>query len=491
MTLPNVTISKATFTTSQAPASSDGVLAIVACSSIGTVDTPGGYGRTDGIITAFGYGPLTEFAAYDIAVANQPVVLVKGTAGFPGAYGTITKTIASGASTVVATAATYPFDTYNASVTVTAAFTAGVTGGKYTYSVDGQENVSGEQALGTALTLTIPNTGLSFDLTGVFAVGDTWQVYTSRPKLSNTNITTALAALGVSRLPFEGCLIDCSATTSTVGLIDTILAAWEAKGVFKFAMFNSRFKTEPAASGETEAAYATALGLTYDTQTSIRVCVGADGARTASPITGWDLKRPTAMFIAARAMGTPIGEDPAYIGRGALIGARVSGTDGNPLDHDEDINPNLDAHRLMSLRTFAPGGPEGVYCCNANSIQPTGGAFPYLQHIRIMNRACTIAWAVLTRLLSVGVRKNPKKDPVTGAVTIFEPDASRIEDSVNEAMVQPLKGQVSAAKFTISRTDDLSAVPCIVTGTLSIVALAYIKGFQITSQFSKTIQTAI
>jgi hypothetical protein len=143
------------------------------------------------------------------------------------------------------------------------------------------------------------------------------------------------------------------------------------------------------------------------------------------------------------------------------------------------------------MRSFAPGGPQGVYITDANTIQPDGGSFPYLQHIRIMNRACEVAWAILTRFLSRGVRKNPKKDPVTGAVYIFEPDASMIEAAVNEALVEPLKGQVSDFRFSLSRTDDMSAVPCKVNAKVSIVALAYIKKFAVTAEYTKTITTSL
>lgn len=489
MSLPNVSISKNVFTTGQAPASTTGILAILAASSTGTANLPGGFSRTDLAVGSYGYGPLTDFFAYEVNVANNPALLIKGNASIAGAYGTIAKTIAS-SGTVVA-AASAPFDHYNVIVTITVGGTVGTDGIKYTYSLDGGASTSGITALGTATTLTIPNTGVSFTVGSVFTAGDTWQVFTSRPLLGNSDVSDSLAALGNTRLPYEGILIDCSATAVTVGLVDTILSGWEARGVFKFAILNSRFKTEPAATAESEAAYAAAMGAAYNTATSIRQCVGVDGAHVPSAITGWNIKRPTSLLLAARAMAIPIGEDPAYVTRGAILGAQISDSNGNPQDHDEDLSPNLDALRLTSLRSFAPGGPNGVYICNANTIQPSGGAFPYLQHIRIMNRACEIAWFTLTTQLSRGVRKNPKKDPVTGAVTIFEPDAALIDSIVNEALTQPLKGQVSSALFSVSRTDDLNAVPAIVTGVLSIVALAYIKGFTVQAQFSKTLTTAL
>lgn len=487
--LPSVGTTKNTFTTAQAPSSTVGILAIAACSSTGTALEPVGLTRSDLGVDAFGYGPLTDMGAYNIATANKPTVFLKGEETYAGSYSGLDTSGVEGTSVVTTSGA--PYDYYSVTVNIIDGGTIGVDGITFTWSVD-DTNTSGTTALGTASTYTIPNTGVTFDFAaGTLDDGDTWSVFTQRPLMNDTGVLAALTALSTARIPYEGVLVDSSCTTSTVGLVDTFLSGLEAKGQFKFVLLNSRFKAEPQPSAETEAAYATALGTQFGNQTSIRTCVGADGAHVPSQITGYNLKRPTSMLVASRAMATPIGTDAAFVALGPLPGAAIADANALPFDHDEDLFPNLDGLRLMALRSFAPGGPQGVYVCNANTMQPSGGAFPYLQHIRIMNQACTIAWAVLTTQLSRGVRKNPKADPVTGAVYIFEPDASAIESLVNDALVQPMKGQVTAAQFSLSRTDNMSVVPCIVTGVLSVVALAYIKGYAVQAQFSKTLQTAI
>lgn len=490
MTTPNVTISKNVFTTTQAPASTVGILAIAACSSTGTTLQPSSFARSDLAINAYGYGPLAEYAAYDISVANNPVVLVKGVAGVAGSYTGLNTSGKTGSSAV--TTSGTPYDTYYVLVRVVTGGTIGVAGITFTYSLDGGNTTSGTTALGTASSYTIPNTGVVFNFAaGTLVAADSWFVFTNRPLMDDTGVTAALAAIGMTRLPYEGILLDCSASASTVGLIDAILQGWEGNGVFKFALMNARYKLEPEPTAESEATYAAAMQTLFQNQTSIRVCVGGDGAHVPSLITGYNQKRPVSMLLGARAMSIPIGVDPAYVATGPINGAALSDTNGNPYDHDEDLYPTLDSLRLVSMRSFAPAGPQGAYITNANTIQPSGGAFPYLQHVRIMNRACEIAWFVLTTQLSRGVRKNPNPDPVTGAVYIFEPDAAAIESLVNDALVQPLKGQVSASLFSLSRTDNLNVVPCIVTGVLSIVALAYIKGYTVQSQFSKTLTTAV
>ena len=100
MSAPTVTISRNTFTTAQAPASSVGILAIVAASSTGTSNAPGGYARTDLAIDDYGYGALINFAGYNFSAAGKPTVLVKADTAYDGAMGTITKSFASGSQGV-------------------------------------------------------------------------------------------------------------------------------------------------------------------------------------------------------------------------------------------------------------------------------------------------------------------------------------------------------------------------------------------------------
>jgi len=488
MPLPSVTINKVQTNVGSAPASVAGVLAIIAGSQTGSQNLPASYSRSDTALSTFGYGPLVEYGAYVIDTANQPVVLLRSVQSQAATYGTITSNVTG--TSVPTAGATAPLEHYQVVVKIIAGGTIGVTGVTYQYALDGS-TFSGTQALGTLNTLTIPNSGVSFALSaGTLIAGDSWSVFTERALSTNADLGASLTALGNTRIAWEGVLIDGVFDTNTVGVVDTFLAGIEGQGQFKFALHNTRFKNEPEPTAETEAAYTTAVTTLVTGQTSIRMCVGADGGHLPSPITGLNLKRPTSLALAARAMSIPIGRDPAYVADGPCPGFRVFDAAGNPLDHDENLFPNLDGLRVTTLRTFAAGGPDGAYVTNANTIQATGGDFVYLQHIRVMNRACTIAWAQLTKQLSRGVSKNPKKDPNTGAVTILESDASAIEALVNGQLQQALKGQVSQSLFSLSRTDDLSVIPATVHALVSIVAKAYIKGYVVTSEFSKTLQIA-
>lgn len=488
MTIPSVDVEKADFQTGSVGPDPTGVMAFIAASAIGTPNVAGSYARDDLAFGDYGTGPLVEYASYTLQVGKKPVVLVKGGASIAATYTALTKAIVG---TCVPTAgASVPLDEYEPLVTIVGGGTVGTPGITYTYSLDGGDSQSGLQALGSATTLTIPKSGVSFALAaGTLLDGDSWYCFTTRPLCNDTDVAAALEALRVTRLPWEGVFVDSNFGTGTVGLVDTWAGGLEAVGQFHFFVLNTRHKNQPVPTAETESAYAAAMTTATATSASIRGCVGVDAADYTSTMTGWSQPRPTAMFLVARAALIPIGEDPAYVARGNVPDATIS-LNGNPRWHDEDLYPNLDSQRLVTLRSFSSPGPQGVYICNANVISPSGSDYLWLQHIRCMNRACSIVWQVLTGQLSIGVATKPA-DPQTGLVYIQEKDAARLDGLCNSALATPMKGQVTAVSSTLSRTDDLSSNSSSTAhATLAIVSLKYLKKFVVQSTFTKTISIA-
>jgi Protein of unknown function (DUF2586) len=491
MTLPSVTINKQTFNTGQAPPSGLGTMFFAAGAQTGTANQPALWSNTALALTQYGGGPLVEYGAYEIDVANAPAGLIRTTTSVAATHNLVTSV--TGGSAITVNNAFTPYEHYSVHVVFTQGGTVGTPGILYTYSVDNDTHTSGVQALGTANLLTIPGTGCSYSLgAGTIGTGDSFVDYTERALASDTDLPATFTALQNCLIPWEGIYIDSLVTSATVGLVDTWLQSLEKLGQFHFAILNSRFKTEPIPTAETEPAYLTAMTTTYANAVSSfgDVSVGADGGHVASAITGFFLKRPTGVLLTTRAALIAIGEDPAYVGRGELPGVTISNPGGNPFDHDEYLFPGLDSLRLTTLRSFAPGSEQGSYIGNANTMQPSGGDFPWLQLVRVMNAACTICWAQLTKNLSRGVRKQAPSVP-NGPVYIFEPDASSIEALVNDPLAIQLKGQVTDQRFSLSRQDDLSQNNAVVHGVVSIVSLFYLKNIQVQAEYSKTIQVAI
>lgn len=486
--LPSADIQKKDFQTGGAPPSSIGILAIIAAAATGTTNVPGSFARDDLAVDAYQYGPLTEYGSYHLQVAKKPVVLCKCAASVAGAYGSVTSDAKGGTSVVSTDGSVLPVDEFDFVLTIKTGGTIGVAGITYTDSHDNGDSTSGVKALGTQTSLTYSKSNIKINFgSGTLVAGATYRFFTTRPHPNDADLPASLNAMKLTRLPWEGVLIDAECGTGTVGLVDTWLQGLEALGQFKFALLNTRHKTEPVPTAEDETAYATAMTTIVQNSASIRLCVGADAADYVSTLTGISQPRPVSMFLGARAMQIPVGEDPAFVSRGNIAGASIADGNGNPRWHDEDLYPTLDDQRLVVMRSFAPGGPQGTYICNANVLSPSGSDYVWLQHVRTMNLACTIAWQRLSKLLSMGVGKQPP-DPTTGKVFILETDAQRIESYVNAGFSPALDGQVNGVSFTLARNDDLSAnAQSTVHGTVKIVALAYLKKFVVEAAFSKTI----
>lgn len=489
MTLPQVKVKKTQVGAGAAIQSSDGVLAILASASAGPFNSPGSF-STQALLTAtYPLGPLPEYGSYDINVSGRSVVAMRATASVAGARGTITKNVVG--SSVVTAAATNPFEHYAAQVAILQSGTVGTAGITFQYSLDGGTTVVGPLALGTATTLTIPNSGVAYALAaGTLLVGDNWSEFTERPLLNNSDISTSLAVLQTTRLPWEGVLIDCQYSSGTVGEIDTWLGSLEPNGQFHFAVINTRFLTEPTPTGETPAAYAAAMATLTGTDSTNRMCVGADGGHVVSLITGFDLKRPTALALCAMAMAvTPnIGTDPADVELGAVPDYQID-VNSNPNDWDEDLYQALDSLRLVTLRSFAPGGPQGVYITNSNVLVPNGSNIVWLPYLRVLNKGCSISWQVLTTQLNKGVRT--VLNTTTGGLNIDPRDKQSIEALVNDPLKRSLAGQVVATQFTIDPTQDISTPGTPINATVAIQGLFYIKGFNVTVGLVKAIASPL
>jgi hypothetical protein len=482
--LPNVEIKKSDFNTGVVTPSDEGVLAIIAPSEKGDMNVAALYTRTRTAFDDLGAGPLVEFAAYDMAVAHKPVLLVRADPSTPGAYGTITVTGAPTGPSVITAGTSEPLDDYDVLVTFLDDGTVGTPGIQYTYSLDGGKHTSKALDLGTLTTLTIDGTGVSFDLApGDVAADETVSVPATAPQLQSTDLADSLEALRVSASPWEVLLVVGDADDDMVNAIDLWLQDLETAGKYKFAIVNSRRRDR--LTPETESEYATAMQAAFASVATINVTVAADGGDLTSIITGVSQSRPTSLAVAARAMATDVSVDPAQKSDGSVPGFSITDERANPKYHDEYLHPGLDDLRLATLRSFA--GEPGVFITNAPILSPLNSDFVYLQHARVMNEIATVAYEALKTQLSKGVRKQRKAQP-GGQVYIVEEDAQAIESLVQVAVDKAAKGRTSGVRFDLSRDDDIgSNAGATITGELSVAALSYIKQIKVTAKFERSV----
>lgn len=488
MPVPSTKITKQDGNTGVVRPSPVGILAIIAPGT-GTANQVASYASPKAVFAAQGYTPLSDIASYVMNVTGNSVVCVPPTCSTSAAYSAMTLT-GTGTSVPSAHSGDAPLDDYNVLITVTLGGTVSTGPISYTYSLDGGQNTSAVQSLGTATTIAIPNTGIGVDLThtsNTLVTGDTITFTTTAARPSDSDLSTAYTALQSSSLPFEGILIFGTFDASAVSTIDTFLSGLESNGRYYHFYGNSSHK----AAATSEATYLTSMTSAYASASSIRGCIGADSVTIPNSIPGFavNMVRDAAIDIAARCMSIDVSADPAYVADGP-VGGFIYDTNGNPIHHDEMVFPGLDDIRLSPLRSFA--GFQGVYVNNANVISPNGSDYVFIQHVRVMNLACSLTFQVLTQQLSLGVEVAPNAQIGSG-VYITEADAQRIEALVNQQLngqlVKPKR--VSGALFVLSRTDDLSANSGeTLNGDVQISALRYVKKFAVNAFFVKTVSAA-
>lgn len=487
--IPNVKVTKSQQgQTGVVRPGADGVMAIIASSATGTQNQPATYTRPEDIVADAGNGRLSSFAAHTLGVTGNPVVAVNPTTAQAATYGAMS--VAGGGTSIPSAGATTPNDEWNVVILFTVGGTVGVAGAYYQVSLDGGDTYTAQQALGTASSIVIAGTGITVSLgAGTLITGQTISFVTTPAYPNTTDLVASLETLRVTGQPWDGVLLDTQGSTGSAAIaaqVDTWLAAMEKVGVFKFAVMSLPPKgLAPYAAAETEAAYATRLTPIIGAIDTPRVVVCAGGADMVEYFQGVKVRRPASLYIAAAIEAISIGTDPAAVANGPLTNATITDGRGNPKYHDEQIYPGLDALNISTLRSF-PGRP-GVFVTNARLPSAAGSDIVYVPHLRTMNKACTIAFQLLTDKLSLGVGKNPKPGP-NGAIYIAERDAASIEHYVNGTLSAQLRGQVADVDLTLSRTDDISSnAGATITATLSVEPLAYIKGFNTTATFVKSI----
>lgn len=484
MALPSLSFTRADGNTGSARSAPIGVFAIIAASASGTAAQPTSLTSKKQAITIFGHGVLTEDAAYLFDVANKSVVGVKVAASTDGTYGTLTTTGAPASTPSAITAGTSkPLDRFRVVVRFPVGGTVGTAGAMWQASLDGGKTFSAAAALGTANSITIPDTGVSLALgAGGLAAGETVSFTTTGPKASLADITPCLDALKATGLNFEAILIDSvEADAAMVNGIRTALSGYMSKGLSKRAIVNVRPKT----AVETGQAYIDALNIISSTaRTGTRVDVCADGSYVPSPVRGVSMWRPTSLVLAGRIAKIALGTDAGYVADGPVDGASLYDENGVSVAWDEAATPGLDDLGYVTLRSFARRA--GAFIGNPRVFSPIGSDFVFDQQERCMCVAEERAFDFLTDELSAKKRKDPVKGP-NGEVYLLEADVAEMEQKGTLDLKSILGKEVDDVRLKLSRVDDVGANSgAIVTASVEISSLVYLKGFAVTSRFVRS-----
>jgi hypothetical protein len=375
---------------------------------------------------------------------------------------------AAGTGPAVPTITASPADDYNVLLTVTTAGALGTS--QFTYSLDNGWSLSVTSFSGSTSAnvvspgggaYAIPNTGIVLTLSGTAVAGDTYQFTTCGPSASNTNITSAFAALESTFLSQAiysmGFIVNVNASASAWA---TEAATVQTAGT---ALFNAgvytRWFTEVPTVGTITASAGSVVVDSADTDSvltaqmasvsAIRAVGGAGDCLLTSGVTGLSLRRSASWVAAARAASVEASEDLGDVGKGGVTGVVY-------IFRDENATPALDAVGYTTLRKF-PGVP-GFYITGAHTCTVTTSDYFALTNARVVDRGCAIARLNTLPLVNSKV-PTTTRNGLSGVIT--EKKAQQIEGKLDSALATGLvdidPADAVAVSATVNRTHNILA----------------------------------
>lgn len=457
--------------------------AVVGCSSAGAIATPALATTPADLVTAFGYGPLVERAAWLLDKVGGPIVVCRATTATAGTASSVTAT-SGNTSTAVMTVSGNAADSYSVVVKVTragpdlAAVTAAVR-----ISLDAGVTYLPEVAVPTNGEVTIPYTGIAADFAdGTFVVGDTFTFTTSAPAFDAAGIGAAFDALRTTPYDHEYVHVAGASVAATFDRVVTELDESEAAGIYRWALLEARLPT----SGESVATWLGVLAGTspgFAGKTDSRIAIAAGGAKITSPVTGVKRTVSVGSLISARlallATAEPprrgISEHPGRVETGPVDGLLYGTGD---LVHDIRTNAGLDTNRFCGIQSIV--GRQDGYYCTAATRATTGSDYTEVQRTRLVLQAQRVALAELTSIL------NSDPDTVDGTGALSPDDAAAIDERITGALRRELVATrlAQSASARVNRTDDVLATGR-VRAAVAVKPPAYITELTATVGFSR------
>lgn len=410
-----------------------------------------------GIVIAIGAGTISTGA----------IVEIETTAPILASAGEVTDNTA-GTSTPTIDSSTHPNDDYEVYIEFVTGGTIGVTGITYKYSLDGGRSMSAVQALLTADSIIIPNSGgIKVDFSaGTIIAGDNLAFPTVAPRWNNTELGTALDALKASSINWRDLHIIGPLDPSAKAIIDAKFTSFENSGLFKTWHGNVRMPI----GDESEEDYFTSLESAWEDEFTVtgQICAGA--CDIVSGVSGRKYKRPISHAVVSKQASVKEHINIAAVkksdGGGPLPGVSIKDANGNPKHHDESTNPGLDDLRFTVLRTFSRR--QGVFVNRPRIFSSPGSDFYLVPHRQIMNLMKRVSREFLEERLSKPLRVSKTTGFIleTEALEIESGGRARLRDAL---LADPMASDVS---FTVNRNDNVLSTKKIRTQQRA-VPLAY------------------
>lgn len=468
----------------------------IGCAVGGTPNQPYATTNPTNLQTQFVGGPLVEAGGL-VCQAGNVCLAVSCPIATPGTAGAVQTDATNGSTAAV----TYTLDSTNGAwdwyyvkVVCVTSGTIGVAGIVLKVSLDAGRNYGSPLPLGTASTLylgqgslaspAVGGTGVQLNFgSGDLKAGDSWSFYTIGPQWDDSGVAAAFAAYFASQYAVAGVgsthVVGPCAGSSDISTIQTAQQTGTNGYVYQRAIVELRDALPPTAwggSGETEAAWMTALSTFVSGATAPRVDADAGWYNTPSAYANQagglpSYRRPGAWSHAVRRTQIPLQRRAGRVKDGPYANIVVNAS-ADPADgfiyHDERVTPGLNAARIGSLLTWPKKG-LGFFQCQEPLLSAPGSQFTELVIGNVLDAACDIGYAVGVEEVSddLKTQANGTLDPVDR-----QQFQNEIQTALNQGMIQtPLASAVTAI---VSSTQNVNATG-IIPVTISVLPRGYVN----------------
>lgn len=462
MTLPQVIITERDGALGVLPPSAGRLTAFVGCCRNGPLNQPATFARVPDLVAMFTEGPNVEAAAYYIMTTGRPVLFVRAETTVPGEVGAITRTGTGTSVMTISPTEHTPVDSYQYIVRIDVAGVVGTAGIMYSISYDKGYNFGPSTALGTSMEIVLP-TGVTLVLSaGTLHVGGTFTATGIGPNYDGPSLTAALTALGMSAIAYEQVVLTGPMTGAMVGVADLYITTLRGRGRMRSWLGCARIEEDEESLPD----YADYLQGEFGGVQTIHGAITGGATRLTSAVSGRFYRRPLLFGFTALQGACSEEVNTADVNLGPIPGAAIMDRNGNPIEHDESLNPGLDDLRLVTARSW--DNYPGVYITRPRLLSNETSDFQIIPYRRVLNLAEEALRSYFVRRLNKPIRVDTK----TGF--ILEADAVEIEAGAVAVMRSVLlaKPKASDVQFVLSRVDNVLSTKTL-TGIARVLPLAY------------------
>jgi hypothetical protein len=470
---------------------------VLGCASAGTVNQIIATRSPQTLSTNFNWGPLPEASSLT-CLGGGTVLACRVPTVTAGAKTAVTFT-GTGSSVITVTGT--PNDTYYVKVTAAQGGTIGTGPINLTISLDAGRTSSPLVALGTALTYTIPGTGLTLNFAaGTLVTGDVATFSTTEPLWNAAGITAALQAYAASpyaQNPIGSIHIVGGSTAggvpgadaSTIGAYLESMATSIGQPLYNAAILSARDAAPPVAwggAGETEQTWMTSIQTSYSAVAQKRVAACAAYWNMPSALVnplGMSprFRRSLAYAIAQRTVQIQPQRSWGRVKDGPLAPIVVDPVN-DPVDgfiyhNDAGFAPTgLGDQRFVTTTTRAY--KQGIYARTAPNMASTGAQISSWPLIEVANFASVILIQEGQNIVNDNVRQL-----LSGAL---DPrDAAVIQTKINAQLTAQMTSQqmISASSVVVDTTNNVQLTGA-VNVTTTLVARGVVLQVNVTLQYN-------